>query len=56
MISSVFIKSLQEQPSLVHGTSPRYYETDGGGNESFCPHEKDNAELFRKHQKKNYIN
>ena len=51
MISSFFIKSLQEQPSLVHGTSPRYYETDEGGNESFCLHGNDNSELFRKHQK-----
>ena len=51
MISSFFIKSLQEQPSLVHGTSPRYHETDEGGNESFCLHGKDNSELFRKHQK-----
>ena len=36
---------------LIHGTSPRYYETDEGGNESFCLHGKDNSELFRKHQK-----
>jgi len=50
MIFSFFIKSLRKQPSLVHGTSPRYYEMDGGGKESFCPHEKDDGKLFDKHQ------
>jgi len=51
MISSFFVKSLQKQPLLVHGTSPRYYGIGEGRNESFCPHEKDNGELFLKHQK-----
>ena len=50
MISSFFIKSLQKKPSLVHGTSPRYYEMCEGRKESLCPHEKGSDELFLKHQ------
>ena len=50
MFSSFFIKSLQEQPMLVHGTSPRYYEVYGGKKEPFFPFEEDRTELFVKHQ------
>ena len=50
MISSFFIRSLQKQPLLVHGTSPRYYEMSGGKKEPLCPHRKDSSKLFRKHQ------
>lgn len=51
MIPSFFIESLQKQSSLVHGTSPRYYEMEAGKRESLCPHENDSGELFREHQK-----
>ncbi|MDP6711230.1 MAG: peptidoglycan editing factor PgeF [Nitrospinaceae bacterium] len=51
MIASFFVKSLQNQPSLVHGTSPRFYEIEKGKRESFCPPENDNGGLFRQHQK-----
>lgn len=51
MIFPFFVKSLQKQPSLVHGTSPRYYEMGGGKKKSFCPYGNDNGTLYRKHQK-----
>ena len=50
MVFSFFIDFLKEHSSLVHGTSPRCYVTDGGRN-PFCPHEKGNYKLFCKHQK-----
>ena len=50
MVFSFFIKSLQKQSLLVHGTSPKYYEINEGEKKPLCPHAKYEDGLFRKHQ------
>ena len=49
MFSSFFINSLSNQPSLVHATSSRYFIISDK-KIPFSPPEKDNGELFQKHQ------
>ena len=49
MLSLFFIDVLKKQPSLVHGTSPRYYMINGERKPLFCSGE-DGEKLFLEHQ------
>jgi polyphenol oxidase len=50
MISSFFINVLNQQPLLIHGTSPRFY-VHNGERKPFLHYEKGSGGLFLEHQK-----
>jgi polyphenol oxidase len=50
MISLFFVNVLKKHRLLIHGTSSRFYVINGEKKPFFCS-EKDNGELFLKHQK-----